>query len=171
MEPRLRELLERLQQSRFADLKGTHASVHAPISERLVNDVIAANLARGGAVSEVRVRPHASNRLEIQVKLARPAFLPPLTFAAVIERQPEFPHSPEIVLRLTSLPGVMALAGGAAAFFNVLPPGVRMHGDRVIVNLADLARQHGRVDALELIRRLHVLTDEAVVVVECDLAI
>jgi hypothetical protein len=171
MEPRLRELLERLQQSRFADLKGTHASVHVPLSERLVNELVAASLPRGGAVREARVHPRGGNRLDIHIKLARPAFLPPLTVGAVIERQPEFPHSPEIVLRLTSLPGVMALAGGAAAFFNVLPAGIRMQADRVLVNIAELARQHGRADALELIRRLHVTTEEFSVVVECDLAI
>ena len=171
MDPRLRDLLESLQQSRFADLKGTRASVRVPVSERLVNEVIAANLRPGGAVSGARVRPHAGNRLDIQVKLAKPAFLPPLTIGAFIESQPEFPHSAQLVLRLTSLPGVMSFAGGAVAFFNVLPPGIRMDGDRVIVDIADLARQQGRADVLELIRRVHVTTEEAAVVLECDLEI
>jgi hypothetical protein len=171
MDPRLNNVIERLRQSRFADLAGTRASLHVPVSERLVNEVLAASLPRGGAVNEARIRPHAGNRLDIHVKLARPAFLPPLTLGAVIERQPEFPHTPEIVLRLTSLPGVMSLAGGAATFFNVLPPGVRMQGERVIVNVAELARQHGRSDVLDLIRRLHVTTEEAAVLIECDFEI
>ena len=171
MDPRLRDLLERLQRSNFSDLEGTRASVRVPVAERLLNEVIADNLPRGGAVREARVRPRAANRMDVQVKLARPAFLPPLNVTATIERQPEFPRSPEIVLKLGSLPGVMALAGGAAAFFNVLPPGVRMEGERVLVNIAELTRRHGRADVLDLVRRLQVTTEDGVLVLEVDLAI
>lgn len=171
MDPRIARLLDHLQRTGFADLRGAHASAHVPVPERLLNDMIKDALPQGGAVREARVRPHAGNRLDIQVKLSRPAFLPPVNVTAAIERQPELPHSPEIVLRLSTLPGVMSLAGGAAAFFNVLPPGVRMEGERVLVNIAELARQHGRSDVLEFVRRMQVTTAEGVVLLDLDIAI
>jgi hypothetical protein len=65
----------------------------------------------------------------------------------------------------------MSFAGGAAAFFNLLPPGVRMEGDRVLVNIAELARRHGRADMLELVRRLHVTTEDGAVVLEVDVSV
>lgn len=171
MDPRLADVLERLQRSGFADLKGTRASARVPLSERLLNDLISETLPPGGAVRQARLRPRAGNRVDIQVKLARPAFLPPLNITAVIERQADLPESPEIVLKLTSLPGVMAFAGGAAAFLNILPPGVRMAGDRVFVHAAELARQQGHADLFALVRRLHVTAEDGAVVLDVDLAI
>ena len=171
MDPRLSRLLTRLQQTRFADLKGARASARVPVAEELVNELLRDALPRAGPVSEARVRPHARNRFDIQVKLARPAFLPPLNITAVIERQPELPVSPELVLKLSSLPGVMSFAGGAAAFFNVLPPGVRMQGERVFVDIAELARRHGQGDLLELVRQLHVTTEDGSLVLELELGI
>jgi hypothetical protein len=171
MDPRLRDLLDRLQRSGFADVKGARVSARVPVSEQLLNDVITSALPSGGAVREVRVRPRAANQMIVQLKLARPAFLPPLNVTATIERQPEFPSAPELVLKLASLPGVMSLAGGAAAFFNVLPPGIRMEGDRVAVNIAELARNHGRSDMLELVRRLHVTTEDGAIVLEVDVSV
>ena len=122
-------------------------------------------------VRELRIRPFAGNRFDVQVRLARPAFLPPINVTAVIERQAELPGAPAIVLRLSSLPGVMAFAGGAAAFFNVLPPGVRMEGERVHVDIAELARQHGYAEVLGFVRRLQVTTIEGAVVLEIDLGV
>ena len=171
MDARIRDLLDRLQRSRFDDLRGAQASARVPIAERLLNEVIHHSLPPGGAVKDARVRPRAGNKIDIQVKLARPAFLPPLNFTAVIERQPDLPRSPEIVLRLSSLPGVMSLAGGAAAFFNVLPPGVRMEGERVLIDIAELARQHGQAEALDYVRRLQVTTTDGVVVLEIELGV
>ena len=171
MDPRLHDLLERLRRSRIEDLRGALATARIPIPERLLNDAVAASLPPGGAVRELRIRPWAGNKFDIQVKLARPAFLPPLNVTAFIERQPDLPRSPEIVLRLSSLPGVMTFAGGAAAFFNVLPPGVRMKGERVYANIAELARRNGYGDALEFLRRLQITTTDGAAVLEVELGV
>lgn len=171
MDARIRDLLERLQRSRFEDLRGAQASAHVPVSERLLNEIISGSLPPGGAVREARIRPRAGNKIDIQVKLVRPSFLPPINLTAVIEQQPELPRSPEIVLRLSSIPGVMSLAGGAAAFFNLLPPGIRMEGERVLVNIAELARRQGQADALDLVRRLHVTTIDGAAVLDVELVV
>ena len=171
MDPRLDELLDRLRRSGFADLKGAHATARVPISERFLNNVVSGSLPPGGAVRTAVLHPRAGNKVDVQVKLARPAFLPPLNLTATVEQQADLPRSSEIVLRLSSLPGIMAFAGGAAAFFNVLPPGIRMDGDRVFVDVAHLARQHGAADVLPLLRRLHVTTEEGAVVLEVELVI
>jgi hypothetical protein len=171
MDARIRDLLDRLQRSRFEDMRGTQVSARVPIAERLLNEMIGSTLPAGGAVREVRVRPRSGNKIDVQVKLARPAFLPPLNLTAVIERQPEFPRAPELVIRLSSLPGVMSIAGGAAAFFNVLPPGVRMEGDRVVIDMAELSRRHGHDTLLDFVRRLHVTTVDGAMVLEVELGV
>ena len=171
MDARVRAIVEGLQRSGFAELKGLRASARVPLAEPLLNELIRGNLPANGAVRELRVRPQAGNRFDVLLKLARPAFLPPLSITGVIEQQPDFPAAPFVVIRLSTLPGIMSLAGGAAAFFNVLPPGLRLEGDRLLVNIAELARTHGRTDVLGLIRRLNVETEEGAVVLDLDVAI
>ena len=44
VDPRLLQILEQLRASRFAEIKGAHASFSIPVSERLLNEVIAATM-------------------------------------------------------------------------------------------------------------------------------
>jgi hypothetical protein len=158
-DPRLAALLQHLQDTGFHDVAGARASVTVPISEALLNAVLAGSIPPSAPVREVYVRPEASNRLAVRVRLAKPAFLPPINLGLVIERQPEFPASPVLVLRLTSLPGLMSLAGAAMSFVNVLPPGVRMVGERIVVDIAAQLERAGQLPLMAHLRRLDVLTE------------
>jgi long-subunit fatty acid transport protein len=76
-----------------------------------------------------------------------------------------------LALRITSLPGLVSAAGFGAANFNVLPPGVSMQGDRVLVDAAALLRQHGAAAILPFVDRAKITTTEGRTLVELDLRI
>jgi hypothetical protein len=61
----------------------------------------------------------------------------------LIERQPQLPESPLLVLRLASS-GLTVLARAASRFFDALPPGLRMENDLMLVDIAELLRQRRR---------------------------
>jgi hypothetical protein len=89
-----------------------------------------------------------------------PRLIPELRVLVEIERQPELPQSPVLVLRW-SLPGMGPLAMIAAPFLsnlNKLPPGIRIDGEHALVDLADLLRSRGLADLLPLIAQLRVGT-------------
>ena len=80
-----------------------------------------------------------------------------------IDRQPDLPSSPVLVLRLETS-GLSALAGVALRFLNAFPPGVRMEADRIFVDIAKLLDARGLGRYLAYVNELRVNTVDGAVV-------
>ena len=163
--PQISTLLETLRASGFRDLAGTRLTATIPIGERLLNDIVAAALPPSAPVRDVTVQPQADNRLSVRVKLARLDFLPPVTLTLAIERQPELPASPALRLRIAGLPGLLGFAGPLLVNPK-LPPGVRLDGDLVTIDIATLLVHHGQKELLSYLERLHVTSEAGRLVVD-----
>jgi hypothetical protein len=150
-------LLREQQAANFADVAGANGFVILPISDRLLSRLIAERLPPSAPVSDLELSADAGNELAVRVRLTRAAFLPPITVRFVIERQPRLPESPVIELRMMS-EGLAALAGTALKFVDVLPPGVRLEGDKVSIDLAALAAQYGVAEVLPYLTDLEITT-------------
>ena len=167
-EPPLSRVLERLRASGFRDLAGARLTATIPVSESLLNDIVHAALPRGGAVRAVTVQPQDQNRHAVRVKLSRPDFLPPLSATLAIERQPELPRAPQIVCRVLGLPGLLTLAGPFLSIGTLLPPGVRLDGDLLTVDLAAMLAQQGAGDLLAHLERVQLRSDRGRLVLQVD---
>jgi hypothetical protein len=152
-------LLNDLRHRGFADLSGSRAAVDLAIPEALINRAVADALAGSeGRLRGVTITIHPEYRFNLDLQLAR-SFVPSIAVEAVIDRQPEFPASPEMVFRWrTVLPGLAALAGSAASFFKTLPPGVRMAGDNLFLDVRPLLERAGAADLLPLLSELRFST-------------
>jgi hypothetical protein len=170
IEPWWLPLLREQQSTNFADLAGASASFTIPVSDRLLNRVVADRLPRASPVSELQLRADDGNQLTASVKLGRLSFLPAVRVRFVIEQQPDLPASPVLVLRMV-LEGMAALASPALPFLKSLPPGVRLEQDRLHVNLATLLAQYGAADALGFLTALEVTTTAGRVIVSGRLGI
>jgi hypothetical protein len=156
---RLLELLREQQQTGFRDVAGAHASVTLPVSDRLVSRLVADAIPPGAPVRELDLRASAGNRFSVRVRLARPAFLPPITIHLQIIGQPQFPANPVLQLRLLSS-GLLSFAGAAMRFLDALPPGIRIDGDVISVNVRTLAERRGFGAYLDFVRDLQIATEE-----------
>jgi len=161
----LLSVLRQQQASGFADIAGTQVTATIPISERLINQVIAANLPSGGALRHAELHAQPGERLTLRVALARPSFVPPFNVNLEIERQAQLPDSPVIVLKLVGAGGLMAMAGSVAGLGTGLPPGMRLDGDRIHVDLRAMLRPHGADTLLDLLEELYIATGEGVLTV------
>jgi hypothetical protein len=170
-EPPLTRVLERLRASGFRDLAGARVTASLPVSEPLLNDIIADMLPRGGAVRSVRVEPQEQDRLALRVKLTKPDFLPPLSATLAIERQPVLPQAPQLVFRVLGLPGLLRLAGSFLSVGTLLPPGVDLRGDLLVVDLAALLAQHGAGDLLGYVERVQLRSDRGRLILEVASAV
>jgi hypothetical protein len=151
------DLLRDLESSSFRDLAGARLAATVPVSRTLVNRFVA-ELLRGttAPVREVDVQPHGGDRFDVVVTMTWP-FVPPLRIAFVIERQPAFPASPQLVLRWSLLGAVGALA---SRFVERLPRGMRLDGDRLTLDLAELAASRGHGHLLPLVSGFELHTAE-----------
>ena len=170
MDERLRRLLMRQQASGFEDLGGAEAALTIPVSDRLLNEIIAEALPRPSPVRDLHVAPKAGDRFAVRGRLTAASFLPALNLSLVIDRQPEFPGFPVLVLRLESS-GLLSLAGPALRFIDALPKGIRVEQDRIHVDLPALLERHGLVSYLAFVEQLRVNTIEGALILTVRAAV
>jgi hypothetical protein len=164
MDRRLQALLNRQQANGFAGLAGTEARAAVRVSAQLLNEAIGAFAGASPAIRELAVSPRAGNRFDVHVKLTKPAFLPAINLTAAIEKQPQLPADPTLVLHLSGAGGVMRFAGAAVGAFGTLPPGVRMDADRVFIDLRAVLAAKRQSEWLDYVEKLDISTDEGAVV-------
>jgi hypothetical protein len=151
----LEQLMRDVRAGHSSDLAGTRVACDISVSDRLINQVLAEKIGHDAAVREVTVRPEPG-RARVTIKIARPSFLPPLSFVLTVEAQPQLPASPVLVLRVGMMPGVAALLGTGLSFMNVLPPGLRLEGDRLFVDVAAVLNDRGHGWVLPYLQSLNV---------------
>jgi len=173
MDARLSQLLAQQQAARFAGLSGSEGRATIRIAGPVLNDAARIFVASAAtpAVADVTITPHAANRIGVRLKLAKPAFLPSLNLTLQIERQPQLPESPELILRMSGVGGMMRLAGPAISSFGALPPGVRLEGDRMILDLRAILQTQGKGELLDFAEQLQVLSEEGTVVLLVQLRV
>jgi hypothetical protein len=165
MDPRFQQILLQQQTAGFAGLAGSEVSATVRLSDSLLNQLIAASLPANSPVRSLTVRSYADNRLDVTLALAKPSFLPPIPLTLAIDRQPAFPDDPVLVFRVAGLAGgVMHLAAPLVSRFGELPPGVRLDGGRLLVDLRLLAQQRGQAAALTYVKQMTVTTEDRSVV-------
>lgn len=151
---------------------GTRAAGELPLSDEVINAQIAARLAGHPRIAELTVRAQEGDAVEVKV-VPTGRFLPELTILARIVEQPDFPAHPQILMRW-SVPGagkLAMLAGPALAFFKALPPGIAMHGDRLVVDIATLLQSRGFGEVVGFIRQLSVHTRPGGFLVQFEIGI
>jgi hypothetical protein len=155
----LRDIIRQRTGVELRDVAGSMLTGEIPLSDALVNRMLAERLVHHAQVASVRVQAQQDDTVAIQV-VPRARLMPALNVTARIERQPEFPHHPLLLLRW-SMPAAGPLALFAApvlAYFKAMPPGIRMDGDRVAVDLRELLHSRGLDEVIAFIRKLEVHT-------------
>jgi hypothetical protein len=156
---RIGPLLREQQAAGFRDVAGAQASATIPLSDRLVTRLASEFIPRTAPFTDVDLRALGGNRLSVRVRLTNPVMLPPVTVKLQIEQQPQFPSSPMMGLRLLST-GILLFAKSITRLFDVLPPGIRLDGDRILVNIQTLAEARGFGEYLRFVEHLEVHTEE-----------
>lgn len=165
----IEQLMRDVRAGHSPDLAGTRVAGDVAVSDRLVNDIIAQKVRRDGPVGEITVRAEPG-RMRVTAKIARPSFLPPLSFVLTVEAQPVLPASPVLVLRVGMMPGVAALLGTGISFMKILPPGLRLDGDRLFVDIAAVLQDRGYGWLFPYVRSLSVAFEAGRIVNHVEIA-
>jgi hypothetical protein len=158
MHPVILDLLHRQRRAGFPDFGGAGFSATIPISDRLINELIAGFLPTGGKVREVQVQTEAGNRLTARIRLSGPTFLPAIPVTLAIEDQPDLPERPILGLRLAQASRFVALAASALPAMVRLPPGITMEEDHIRIDIRRLLAERGVERWLEYVTDLQVTT-------------
>ncbi len=162
MDPRIERILAEQQRLRFQGLSGSEFGGTIRISDRLLNECIAAALPRDLPIRALTIRSREGNWLNVSVTLAKPSFLPPLSAELAIDRQPTLPHDPVLGLRLTGGAGsLMKLFNSPLRRAVSLPPGIQIDGDRVLIDIRTVLQEAGQASWLDFVQQMCVGTEEA----------
>lgn len=164
MDPGLRALIERQQAGGFPGLAGSEMHATIRISAQLLNEAIAGYLGSGSPpIRSLTVSPRVGSRIDVRIDPGRP-FIPTFTVTLVIDRQPQLPADPVLVLRLTGAAAMLRLAGPVVGNLARLPPGVRLDGERLLVDIRTLLQPYDPGRLGELAREIEVATLDGAVV-------
>ena len=157
----------------LSEVAGSVFAGEIPLPNALVNRLIAERLAAAQLpIAGVRVEAHDGDRLTIVLAM-RGSLFPDVTIAARIEEQPHFPAPAVLWLRWT-LPAMRALsffAAPALTYFKKLPPGIRVEGDRIALDGAELLRSRGLEELMAYMTRVNITTREGAIVVAFSLRV
>ena len=163
-------LLRDLFGDRLDGLAGGTVSGSIPLTALIVNRLIARKLATANLpIDRAEVDVHEANTFIVQLRLRAP--LPPLRLEARIDEQPQLPGRPELGVHwaLRGLGPLALLAGPVASYFKVLPPGIRLDGDRVWIDLFTILRSQGLADLVPFMSGIRVTTEPGRFVVGFEL--
>ena len=156
------DILDRQQRSGFASLAGSELGGTIRMSDQLLNQLIAASLPASAIIRSLTVHSREGNWLDATLTLSRPPFMPPLHMELTIDRQPDLPGTPVLVLKLAGGAGaVLRLAGSVLTRAVTLPPGIRVEADRIFIDIRALLHQHGQAKLLDYVQQLCVATEES----------
>jgi hypothetical protein len=168
MDPGVASLIDDLRRSEFRDLAGTRITARLPVARPLVNRLVADALKNTTApIREVDVRPIGDDRFEIILTLRWP-FVPAIPITVTVDRQPVFPDTPVLVLRWALPGGLEAIASQFVGSIKSLPAGVKLEGERVLVDVHAIVSRSAAAEILPYLTRLqlHATTDRLVIDVE-----
>jgi hypothetical protein len=161
------------------DLFGTHLeglaggviSGEVPLTAEVINRLIARKLEAypSSPVVSAEIEPHEAETFLVHLRLKGP--LPALKVDVRIDHQPQLPRDPRLGMRwaLKGLGPLAMLAGPIAQYFNAMPPGLRLEGDRLWVDLHALLRAQGFADLVPFLSGVRVITRERRLVIQFEL--
>ena len=135
-----------------------------PISDRLISRLVADRIPVGMPIRDFDLSAYRGELMKIRIRLAKPAFLPPIHIMLAIEQQLDLPTIPTLVLKIVSK-GVASLAAIALPFVDVLPAGVQYTDGRFLINVRTILERQNAADILEYLTDVKVATAEHQVIV------
>jgi hypothetical protein len=158
-------IFQRLIGNNFSDLTGLTVDASIPVPEQIVNEVIEAVLRGNKNIRECRVSISGQNKVSVNLKT--PLWLLPIHIKLKLESSVDFTSSPKVRAALEN----NVLLGKLGAVFKMLPEGVNIQGDQVIVDVQAFLETPEQRKMLDLIKSVDVRTEPAKVIFDIKIKV
>ena len=161
------KIFQRIIHNNFSELKGTTVDASVPVSQSLINELLAETLRGNKNITSLRASIHPQNRVSLDVKTT---LLPwPLNLKLKLDKSIDFASysSPKIRAWMEN----NRLLGSLGSLFNALPEGIKLYGDQVVIDLGVFLRAPEQRRLLGLVKSVDMRTEEGKVILDAKIEV
>jgi hypothetical protein len=158
----MEKTFQRIIANNFSDLKGATVDASIPVPQALISELIQASLRGNKNIASCLVSVHPQNRVSLNIKTT---VLPwPLNLKLKLDKSVDLASysSPKIRAWMEN----NRLLGSLGSFFNALPPGIKLYGNQVVVDLGAVLPTPEQKRLLELVKSVGIQTEEGRVILD-----
>jgi hypothetical protein len=161
------KIFQRIIDNNFSDLKGTTVQATVPVPEHLINEIIEVALRGNKNVAFCRISIHRQNQVFANVKTT---LLPwSLNLKLKLDRSVDFASysSPKVRAWLEN----NVLLGRLGALFNMLPEGIKLYGEQIVLDIGSFLQTPEQKRMLGLVKSVEMSTEEGQLILDVKIRI
>jgi hypothetical protein len=161
------KIFQKIIDNNFSDLKGAVVNVSVPVPEYLVNGMLAVALQGNKTIESCQISIYRQNKISATVKTT----LLPWSLNLKLRLD----HS--VDLASFSSPKIRAwlennvLLGRLGAFFNMLPEGIKLYGEQIVLDIGSFLQTPEQKRMLELVKSVGMSTEEGKIILEVKIEV
>jgi len=152
----MEDILRKIIDNHFSDLAGLTAGASIPLSQALLNEVIAAVLEGNRTIQSCQVSVHEQNQVSVRLKTSSLPWA--LNLKLKLDKSVDLSSfsSPKIRAWLEN----NQLLGSLGSLFNVFPEWAKLYGNQVVIDLGYFLPASEQKQLLDLIKSVDIKTEE-----------
>jgi hypothetical protein len=161
------KIFQKIIRNNFSDLQGMTVDASIPLPQRLINELIAEAVKGNKNIASVQAAIHPQNRISVGVKTT---VLPwPLNLKLKLDRSVDLASysSPKIRAWMEN----NILLGSLGSALNVLPEGIKLYGDQIVIDLGAFLPTAEQKSLLKLVKSVGIRTEEGKIILDAKLEI
>ncbi len=161
------KIFQKLLDNNFLDLRGMTADASIPVSESLINEILAAALQGNKNIDSCQLSIHAENKVTAKLRTTLLPFS--LNLRLRLDHAVDFASysSPKVRTWLEN----NLLLGKLGAFFDILPDGIKLYGNQLVVDLYSFVQTPEQRRLLHLIKSIGISTEESKIIFSVNIEV
>ncbi len=161
------KIIQKIIRNNFSELKGATVDASIPLPQQLINELIAEPVKGNKNIASVRAAIHPQNRISVDVKTT---LLPwPLNLKLKLDKSVDLASYPSPKIRAWMENNL--LLGSLGSMLNVLPEGIKLYGDQIVIDLGAFLRTAEQKRLLKLVKSVGIRTEEGKVILDAKIEI
>jgi hypothetical protein len=161
------KIIQKIIRNNFSELKGATVDASIPLPQQLINELIAEPVKGNKNIASVRAAIHPQNRISVDVKTT---LLPwPLNLKLKLDKSVDLASYPSPKIRAWMENNL--LLGSLGSMLNVLPGGIKLYGDQIVIDLGAFLRTAEQKRLLKLVKSVGIRTEEGKVILDAKIEI
>lgn len=161
------KIIQKVIQNNFSELQGATVDASIPLPQRLINELIAEVLKGNKNITSIQAAIHPQNRISVDVKTT---VLPwPLNLKLKLDTSVDLASYPSPKIRAWMENNL--LLGSLGSMLNVLPEGIKLYGNQVVIDLGAFLRTAEQQRLLKLVKSVGIRTEEGRIILDAKLEV